>query len=197
MSNYNVGQIGQQVHSGAPARGKSHHIHDPMKEAQRLFMSWLLPTLKYEPIKAVEPVRGPNTSHGHEALPHHAGPLVNIERDRGLEEMTAARVLVGSRIIVQSHFSHRKKFSDPCCFRISAGGEIGAAQLLRGGKEHITQTDLAEAIGASLLQSIGGGYTSVDMFIKTYDREIKAGACLRITKRRDWNSAQLQWNEHA
>ncbi|KAF2577857.1 hypothetical protein F2Q68_00003744 [Brassica cretica] len=145
---YNVGQIGQQVHSGAPARGKSHHIHDPMKE--------------YEPIKAVEPVRGPNTSHGHEALPHHAGPL--------------------------------------------AGGEIGAAQLLRGGKEHITQTDLAEAIGASLLQSIGGGYTSVDMFIKSvrislgsvpYDREIKAGACLRITKRRDWNSAQLQWNEHA
>nr|VDC94782.1 unnamed protein product [Brassica oleracea] len=63
--------------------------------------------------------------------------------------MTAARVLVGSRIIVQT------------------GGEIGAAQLLRGGKEHITQTDLAEAIGASLLQSIGGGYTSVDMFIKS------------------------------
>ncbi|KAG5392917.1 hypothetical protein IGI04_022880 [Brassica rapa subsp. trilocularis] len=27
---YNVGQIGQQVHGGAPARGKSHHIHDPM-----------------------------------------------------------------------------------------------------------------------------------------------------------------------
>ncbi|CAN6886099.1 unnamed protein product [Brassica oleracea] len=82
---------------------------------------------------------------------------VNIERDRGLEEMTASRVLVGSRII----------FSDPCCFRISAGGEIGAAQLLRGGKEHITQTDVAEAIGASLLQSIGGGYTSVDMSIKS------------------------------
>ncbi|CAN6813339.1 unnamed protein product [Brassica oleracea] len=59
------------------------------------------------------------------------------------------RILVGSRIIVQT------------------GGEIGAAQLLRGGKEHITQTDLAEAIGASLLQSIGGGYTSVDMFIKS------------------------------
>jgi len=38
-------------------------------------MSWLLPTLKSEPTKAVEPVRGPNTSHGHEALPHHAGPL--------------------------------------------------------------------------------------------------------------------------
>ncbi|KAH0853478.1 hypothetical protein HID58_026462 [Brassica napus] len=57
-------------------------------------MSWLLPTLKSEPTKAVEPVRGPNTSHGHEALPHHAGPLVNIERDRGLEEMTAARVLI-------------------------------------------------------------------------------------------------------
>ncbi|KAL0677234.1 hypothetical protein Bca4012_005215 [Brassica carinata] len=32
---YNVGQIGQQVHSGAPARGKSHHIHDPMKEVRR------------------------------------------------------------------------------------------------------------------------------------------------------------------
>ncbi|CAN7048289.1 unnamed protein product [Brassica oleracea var. botrytis] len=29
------------------ARGKSHHIHDPMKES--------------EPIKTVEPVRGPNT----------------------------------------------------------------------------------------------------------------------------------------
>ncbi|KAH0918805.1 hypothetical protein HID58_026465 [Brassica napus] len=138
MCDYNVGQIGLQVHGGAPgmsipylltllslpvmfwylrfigfvsaARGKSHHIHDPMKEAQRLFMSWLLPTLKSEPTKAVEPVRGPNTSHGHEALPHHAGPLVNIERDRGLEEMTAARVLVGSRIIVQSHFSHRKNW---------------------------------------------------------------------------------------
>ncbi|WZZ57848.1 hypothetical protein YC2023_057955 [Brassica napus] len=75
----------------------------------------------------------------------------------------------------------------------------------------ITQTDLAEAIGASLLQSIGGGYTSVDMSIKSvyayltvislgpvpYDRDIKAGACLRITKRRDWSIAQLQWNEHA
>lgn len=35
---------------------------------------------------------------------------VNIERDRGLEEMTAARILVGSRIIVQSHFSHRKNW---------------------------------------------------------------------------------------
>ncbi|CAG7887669.1 unnamed protein product, partial [Brassica rapa] len=71
---YNVGQIGQQVH-GAPVmfwylrfigfvsatRGKSHHIHDPMKES--------------EPIKEVEPVRGPNSSHGHKALPHHAGPL--------------------------------------------------------------------------------------------------------------------------
>ncbi|CAN6885994.1 unnamed protein product [Brassica oleracea] len=74
---------------------------------------------------------------------------VNIERDRGLEEMADARVSVGSRIIVQT------------------GGKIGAAQLLRGGKEHITQTDLAEAIGASLLQSIGGGYTSVDMSIKS------------------------------
>ena len=38
-------------------------------------MSWILPTLKSESTKAVEPVRGPNTSHGHEALPHHAGPL--------------------------------------------------------------------------------------------------------------------------
>ncbi|KAH0918796.1 hypothetical protein HID58_026456 [Brassica napus] len=61
-------------------------------------MSWLLPTLKSEPTKAVEPVRGPNTSHGHEALPHHAGPLVNIERDRGLEEMTAARVLLVEKL---------------------------------------------------------------------------------------------------
>ncbi|WZZ39692.1 hypothetical protein YC2023_035951 [Brassica napus] len=38
---YDVGQIYQQGHGGAP----------------------------------VEPVRGPNTSHGHEALPHHARPL--------------------------------------------------------------------------------------------------------------------------
>ncbi|KAH0870691.1 hypothetical protein HID58_077713, partial [Brassica napus] len=45
---YNVGQIGQQVHGGAP----------------------------------VEPVRGPNTSHGHEALPHHAGPLGSQHRER-------------------------------------------------------------------------------------------------------------------
>ncbi|CAN7048291.1 unnamed protein product [Brassica oleracea var. botrytis] len=68
--------------------------------------------------------------------------------------MTASRVLVGSRIIVQSHFFHRKKV-------------IALHPPLRGGKEHITQTDLAEAIGASLLQSIGGGYTSVDMSIKS------------------------------
>ncbi|WZZ43578.1 hypothetical protein YC2023_039837 [Brassica napus] len=74
---------------------------------------------------------GPNTSHGHKALPHHSRPLgvptmmtyntpmsllsltedvtrtfvpgeqlrVNIERDRRLEEGTAAQVLVGCRII--------------------------------------------------------------------------------------------------
>ncbi|KAG2293853.1 hypothetical protein Bca52824_040522 [Brassica carinata] len=29
---------------------------------------------------------------------------------------------------------------------------------------------------------------------EAYDREIKAGACLRITKRRGWSIAQLQWN---
>ncbi|WZZ43772.1 hypothetical protein YC2023_040031 [Brassica napus] len=93
--------------------------------------------------------------------------------------MTAARVLVGSRIIVQSHFSHRKK---------APGRESGYSQEERSECFFkITQTDLAEAIGASLLQSIGGAY----------DREIKAGACLRITKRRDWSSAHLQWNEHA
>ncbi|CAN6807337.1 unnamed protein product [Brassica oleracea] len=26
---------------------------------------------------------------------------------------------------------------DPCCFRISAGGKVGAAQLLQRGKEHV------------------------------------------------------------
>ncbi|KAG2306543.1 hypothetical protein Bca52824_026291 [Brassica carinata] len=72
------------------------------------------PTKVSEPIKAGKPERGPNTSHGHEALPHHARPLerlflvnnleyeqfrVNIERDRGLEEGMAAQVLVGCRII--------------------------------------------------------------------------------------------------
>ncbi|CAH8385912.1 unnamed protein product [Eruca vesicaria subsp. sativa] len=40
---------------------------------------------------------------------------------------------------------------------------------------------LSESYGASLLQA-EGGYMSMDMFIKAYDREIKAGACLRITK---------------
>ncbi|KAJ4891523.1 hypothetical protein Rs2_31271 [Raphanus sativus] len=49
-------------------------------------------------------------------------------------------------------------------------------------EREITWTDLAKAIGDYLLQSIGG-YMSMDMFIKTYDREIKAGAFLRITKR--------------
>ncbi|CAN6842450.1 unnamed protein product [Brassica oleracea var. botrytis] len=47
---------------------------------------------------------------------------VNIERDRGMEEGMAA----------QSFNS-----LDPCCFRISAGGEVGAAQLLQRGKEHV------------------------------------------------------------
>ncbi|KAL0730469.1 hypothetical protein Bca4012_026562 [Brassica carinata] len=57
------------------------------------------PTKVSEPIKAGKPERGPNTSHGHEALPHHARPLeyeqfrVNIERDRGLEEGPAAQLV--------------------------------------------------------------------------------------------------------
>ncbi|KAH0853480.1 hypothetical protein HID58_090651 [Brassica napus] len=174
MCDYNVGQIGLQVHGGAPgmsipyltllslpvmfwylrfigfvsaARGKSHHIHDPMKEAQRLFMSWLLPTLKSEPTKAVEPVRGPNTSHGHEALPHHAGPLGSQHRERqriggndgcsglgGISNYSPKSLFPPEKVIA---LHPRFRFSDPCCFRISAGGEIGAAQLLRGGKEHV------------------------------------------------------------
>ncbi|CAN6972670.1 unnamed protein product, partial [Brassica rapa subsp. trilocularis] len=77
---------------------------------------------------------------------------VNIERDRRLEEGTAAQVLVRCRIISpKSLFPPEKviafhprfgfklefQFFDPCCFCISAGGEVGAAQLLRGGKEHM------------------------------------------------------------
>ena len=45
----------------------------------------------------------------------------------------------------------------------------------------ITQTDLAEAIGASLLQSIGGGYTSVDMFIKSVRISLGSVRLLQIT----------------
>ncbi|KAG5411590.1 hypothetical protein IGI04_007909 [Brassica rapa subsp. trilocularis] len=97
---YDVGQIDQQGHGGAP--GKAFHVMETSH------------TKVSEPIKAVEPVRGPNTSHGHEALPHHARPLedvtrtfvpgeqlrVNIERDRGMEEGMAAQVFVGCRIII-------------------------------------------------------------------------------------------------
>ncbi|KAF2604687.1 hypothetical protein F2Q70_00028100 [Brassica cretica] len=200
-----------------------------------------------EPIKAVEPVRGPNTSHGHEALPHHARPLedvtrtfvpgeqlrVNIERDRGMEEGMAA----------QSFNS-----LDPCCFRISAGGEVGAAQLLQRGKEHVMMFNYSwkregiqykknQQAQARLLQGYYyvywsiGGYMSTDMLksvyafltvislgsyelslyvfvpMKTfffymvdwaiYNREMKAGTCLRITKRRGWSIAQFQWNAHS
>ncbi|KAF2600274.1 hypothetical protein F2Q68_00011959 [Brassica cretica] len=63
---YDVGQIDQQGHGGAP--GKAFHV---MATSH---------TKVSEPIKAVEPVRGPNTSHGHEALPHHARPLEDVTR---------------------------------------------------------------------------------------------------------------------
>ncbi|KAF2596779.1 hypothetical protein F2Q68_00011960 [Brassica cretica] len=41
-----------------------------------------------------------------------------------------------------------------------------------------------------------GGYMSTDM-LKTYNREMKAGTCLRITKRRGWSIALFQWNVHS
>lgn len=100
---YEVGQIGQQVHSGAPkyvhslpyctfstsyvlvftvywirvgSMRKAHHIQEIVPPGTKAFPAVATsPTKVSEPIKAVKPVRGPNTSHGHEALPHHARPL--------------------------------------------------------------------------------------------------------------------------
>ncbi|CAN7091900.1 unnamed protein product [Brassica rapa subsp. narinosa] len=69
---------------------------------------------------------------------------VNIERDRGLEEGTAAQVKI--KMFYPSDNNHGK--------------------LKLGSYE-------------------------------TYDREIKAGACLKITKRRGWSIVQLQWNIYA
>ncbi|KAG2251858.1 hypothetical protein Bca52824_081994 [Brassica carinata] len=117
---YNVDQIGQQVHGGAPVmfwylrfigfvsatRGKSHHIHDPMKESQH---------------RERQRIGGNDGCSG-------LGGISNYSP--------------------KSLFPP-EKFSDPCCFRISAGGEIGAAQLLRGGKEHI----FVEAANAFLRRS--------------------------------------------
>ncbi|WZZ39693.1 hypothetical protein YC2023_035952 [Brassica napus] len=57
-----------------------------------------------------------------------------------MEEGMTAQVFVGCRIIIpKSLFTSEKSFNslDPCCFRISAGGKVGAAQLLQRGKEHV------------------------------------------------------------
>ncbi|KAG5394711.1 hypothetical protein IGI04_024674 [Brassica rapa subsp. trilocularis] len=92
---YNVGQIGQQVH-GAPANQRSGTSTRPqfLSRTQSAASSCRI-------LRCVGKIRkrgvGKRITHP-----------VNIERDKGLEEITAARVLVGSRIIVQSHFSHRK-----------------------------------------------------------------------------------------
>ncbi|KAG5384107.1 hypothetical protein IGI04_035577 [Brassica rapa subsp. trilocularis] len=115
----NVFRIVQQVHGGAPGMSTPYLTSFSLPEeivppGTKAFPVMATSHTKVsEPIKAVEPVRGPNTSHGQEALPHHARPLeyvtrtfvpgeqlrVNIERDRRLEEGTAAQVLVRCRII--------------------------------------------------------------------------------------------------
>ncbi|KAL0899411.1 hypothetical protein Bca101_083372 [Brassica carinata] len=79
---------------------KALHIQEIVPPGTKAFPAVATsPTKVSEPIKAGKPERGPNTSHGHEALPHHARPLeyeqfrVNIERDRGLEEGMAAQLV--------------------------------------------------------------------------------------------------------
>ncbi|KAJ0263284.1 CAP160 protein [Hirschfeldia incana] len=83
---YDVGQqVGQQVHGGAPARGKAHHSHDPMKEeivppGTKAFpvVSSTSHTKVSEPNRRFEPVRAPNTS---QALPHPARPFGVSEKE--------------------------------------------------------------------------------------------------------------------
>ncbi|CAN6840484.1 unnamed protein product, partial [Brassica oleracea var. botrytis] len=135
---------------------------------------------------------GPNTSHGHKALPHHARPLedvtrmfvpgeqlrVNIERDRRLEEGTAAQVLVGCRIISPNWWRSWSS-TDPARRKRTCDD----VQLGSWKREATRRTNNHGKLKL-------GSY-------KAYDREIKAGACLRITKRRGWSIAQLQWNMHS
>ncbi|KAL0891040.1 hypothetical protein Bca101_015023 [Brassica carinata] len=85
--------VGQQVHDGAPARGKAHHSHDPMKEEIVPPGTKAFPVVSSshtkvsEPNRGVEPVRAPNTS---QALPHPVRPFGVSEKEekRGLSTMT-------------------------------------------------------------------------------------------------------------
>ncbi|CAG7884389.1 unnamed protein product [Brassica rapa] len=69
--------VGQQVHGGAPARGKAHHVSDPMKEEIVPPGTKAFPvvssshTRASEPNRGFEPTRAPNAS---QALPHPVRP---------------------------------------------------------------------------------------------------------------------------
>ncbi|KAH0853209.1 hypothetical protein HID58_093405 [Brassica napus] len=102
MCDYNVGQIGLQVHGGAPG------------------MSIPYLTLLSLPSQHRERQR--------------IGGNDGCSGLGGISNYSPKSLFPPEKVIA---LHPRFRFSDPCCFRISAGGEIGAAQLLRGGKEHV------------------------------------------------------------
>ncbi|KAF2560306.1 hypothetical protein F2Q70_00015443 [Brassica cretica] len=59
-------------------------------------------------------------------------------------------------------------------------------KIMASSSSALMRTDLAEAIGASLLQLISDYISDFDIFMIAYDRETKAGACRRITKHSDF-----------
>ncbi|CAH2077967.1 unnamed protein product [Thlaspi arvense] len=85
----------EELHGGAQARGKA-QMSDPLKEEMVPPGTKVFPvvssshTKTSEPIRGVEPVRGSNASHGHEALPHPIRPSGVSEKEerRGASTLT-------------------------------------------------------------------------------------------------------------
>ncbi|KAF8077498.1 hypothetical protein N665_1032s0009 [Sinapis alba] len=85
--------VGQQVHGGAPARGKAHYSHDPMKEEIVPPGTKAFPVVSTSHTKVSEPNRGVESvaSHGHVAMPHPVRPSGVLEKEEkrvGVSTMT-------------------------------------------------------------------------------------------------------------
>ncbi|KAL0677066.1 hypothetical protein Bca4012_005047 [Brassica carinata] len=137
---------------------------------------------------------------------------VNIERDRRLEEGTAAQVLVGCRIISPNWWRSWSS-TDPArrkgtCDDVQLGSWKREATRRTNWWRSWSSTDPARRKGTCDDVQLGSwkreatrrtnnhGKLKLGSY-EAYDREIKAGACLRITKRRGWSIAQLQWNMYS
>ncbi|XP_048619091.1 low-temperature-induced 65 kDa protein isoform X2 [Brassica napus] len=188
--------VGQQVHGGAPARGKAHHVSDPpMKEEIVPPGTKAFPVVSSshtkvsEPNKGVEPARAPNAS---QALPQPVRPSgvsgKEEKRGTGAATMTPHNTpvsLLSSTEDVTSTFApgeqrkvhverNRVLEEDPSA---PAGGEVGAAQTI-AALARLTGTGGDDQLGHGRdLPERRHGFER-ELPARRHDLDVKSGASL-------------------